>query len=90
MEVRSKPTPAVLNGVWFNQAHNPYSFKVLYGDGTAVSEADMEHINAVLWKNTVGFKWTQGDVLCLDNERAMHCRMSFEPPRSVVCAFSAC
>lgn len=91
LEVTSATMPATCNGCWFNQAHNPYSFsEVLFGDGTRVTEQEMEHINLVLWNCTVAFRWSPGDVLCLDNERAMHSRMSYDPPRQVVCAFSAC
>eukprot|EP00992_Anisonema_acinus_P003247 TRINITY_DN12663_c0_g1_i1.p2 TRINITY_DN12663_c0_g1~~TRINITY_DN12663_c0_g1_i1.p2 ORF type:complete len:132 (+),score=47.81 TRINITY_DN12663_c0_g1_i1:444-839(+) len=91
LHVMSAQRPAILphTGLWFNQAHNPFSFEPHYGDGTPVEAEVMEHLNATLWGCAVGFRWQRGDVLCLDNERALHARLSFEGPRRIVCAFGA-
>lgn len=56
----------------------------------------LEHLNAAMWHSTVAFQWTEGDVLCCDNERAMHARTSFEnfpqssgkPPRQILVGLS--
>lgn len=92
LEITSATLPATLQEAprtWFNQVNNPYSFQPLYGDGSAVDESVMEHVNTTMWRQTVAFRWSKGDVLCLDNELALHSRTSFEPPRKIVCAFSA-
>merc|ERR1719253_1001925 len=67
--------------IWFNQAHNFYSFTPRYSDGTELDEEVLSHLNAELWRHSVGFTWQQGDVLCIDNEVCTHARTSFEGPR---------
>jgi hypothetical protein len=76
---------------WWNQASNVFSFTPTFGDAdrTRVSEEELEHLNAVLWRKAVAFRWRKGDVLVVDNERAMHSRTSFTPPRKIVTSFSA-
>lgn len=76
---------------WWNQASNVFSFTPTFGDAarTQVSEEELEHLNAVLWEKAVAFRWRTGDVLVVDNERAMHARTSFTSPRKIVTSFSA-
>jgi alpha-ketoglutarate-dependent taurine dioxygenase len=37
----------------------------------------MERLRALQWKLAVAFAWRRGDVLCLDNLRCQHGRLSF-------------
>jgi hypothetical protein len=73
--------------IWLNQAHNFYSFTVRYADGKEIEEEILSHLNAELWRHSVGFTWQRGDVLCIDNEVCTHARTSFEGPRKNCAAF---
>lgn len=53
-------------------------------DGTQISDADMEHLRDVIWKNMVFFKWEKGDVTAIDNFSVGHGRMPYRGPRNVV------
>ena len=81
---------AFLHGAFWNQASNVYSFTPCWGDdeGTPIEEDVLEHLNAAMWHVARAFQWSVGDVMCVDNERAMHARTSFTGPRSIVVAFS--
>jgi hypothetical protein len=57
-----------------------------YGDGGVIEDADMAHVQEVLWGNAVRFAWRRGDVLALDNHLVAHGRMPFEGPRRILCA----
>jgi len=73
--------------IWFNQAHNFYSFTPCYMNGKQIEEDVLSHLTAELWRHSVAFTWQRGDVLCIDNEVCTHARMSFEGPRRHCAAF---
>eukprot|EP00928_Gymnodinium_smaydae_P017244 TRINITY_DN16595_c0_g3_i2.p1 TRINITY_DN16595_c0_g3~~TRINITY_DN16595_c0_g3_i2.p1 ORF type:complete len:1750 (-),score=255.28 TRINITY_DN16595_c0_g3_i2:53-5251(-) len=73
--------------IWFNQAHNFYSFIPRYVDGTELEEDVLSHLTAEFWRHSVAFTWDRGDVLCIDNEVCTHSRTSFEGPRKNAAAF---
>lgn len=59
---------------------------VLFGDGTALDEADLDRIRAAFDAHTFAFPWQAGDVLMLDNMALAHGRRSFEGARQVLVA----
>jgi len=54
---------------------------VFYGDGAVIEDADLRHLDAVTRKNTIKLAMKPGDVVFVDNYRAMHGRETFEGPR---------
>lgn len=80
--------PALIDGVFWNQASNVYSFEPCWGDGTPIEDEVLECLNAALWQVSVAFDWSVGDVLCIDNEQTAHGRMSFTGTRRVLVALS--
>ena len=69
-------------------AEDDHAMHCTYGDGTAISDADMDAVRDAIWKNMVFFKWRRGDVLVLDNDSVSHGRMPYQGPRSVAVAWS--
>lgn len=57
---------------------------VFYGDGSAIDRAVLEHVRAVIGKETLPHSWQEGDILVLDNLLAAHGRMPFSGPRKIV------
>lgn len=66
------------------ESHLPRN--VYYGDGSAISDADMAVIGGAYEECAVRFRWRQGDVLMLDNMLAAHARDPYEGPRKIVVA----
>ncbi|APR84543.1 Hypothetical protein A7982_09892 [Minicystis rosea] len=54
-----------------------------YGDGTPISDSDMDAVREAIWTNMVFFKWRKGDVLVIDNDAVAHGRMPYNGPRTV-------
>uniref|UniRef100_A0A7S0H8C6 TauD/TfdA-like domain-containing protein n=1 Tax=Hanusia phi TaxID=3032 RepID=A0A7S0H8C6_9CRYP len=54
---------------------------VFYGDGSQISKEDLKHIDEITKKNQVYVAMKQGDVVLIDNYRAMHGRNVFEGTR---------
>jgi alpha-ketoglutarate-dependent taurine dioxygenase len=54
-----------------------------YGDGSPISDAEMEAVREAIWKNLVAFPWKQGDVLAIDNRSVSHGRMPYSGPRAI-------
>ena len=80
---------AFVNGSFWNQASNVFSFVPCWGDdGAPIEENVLEHLNAAMWHSSRAFGWSRGDVMCVDNEIAMHARTSFAGSRQIVVAFS--
>ena len=50
-----------------------------YGDGSEIADDDIARIREVVWNNTVAVPLTKGLLMCVDNYRALHGRMSFTP-----------
>ena len=65
------------------------SMNMKFGDGTVIPDAYVKHIEEVIWKNMVIFKWKKGDVLALDNFSTSHGRLPYEGPREILVSWSA-
>jgi alpha-ketoglutarate-dependent taurine dioxygenase len=61
---------------------------VVYGDGSEIEVADLEHIRAVSREVEVAFSWQRGDVMVIDNVLSMHGRKPFSGKRRVVVAMA--
>jgi len=59
---------------------------VYYGDGSEISDAEMEHVGEIYEKNAVRFIWREGDIVSLDNMITAHARDSYVGPRKIVVA----
>ncbi|RPI82350.1 MAG: TauD/TfdA family dioxygenase [Planctomycetaceae bacterium] len=57
-----------------------------YGDGSKISDEEIEVVRNVLWNESVFFPWEHGDVLILDNYLTAHGRNSYEGPRRILVA----
>ena len=57
-----------------------------FGDGTSMTDAELDVVRQVMWDNAVIFPWEQGDMLVLDNILTAHGRMPFDGPRKVLVA----
>eukprot|EP00290_Baffinella_frigidus_P012284 CAMPEP_0180153590 /NCGR_PEP_ID=MMETSP0986-20121125/23619_1 /TAXON_ID=697907 /ORGANISM="non described non described, Strain CCMP2293" /LENGTH=425 /DNA_ID=CAMNT_0022101713 /DNA_START=23 /DNA_END=1300 /DNA_ORIENTATION=+ len=52
-----------------------------YGDGSIISDSDLDHVDEVTKKNMVYVTMKEGDVVLVDNYRTMHGRNVFEGTR---------
>ncbi len=59
---------------------------VYYGDGSEISDAEMDHVGEIYERNAVRFTWRVGDIVSLDNMLTAHGRDSFVGPRKIVVA----
>jgi alpha-ketoglutarate-dependent taurine dioxygenase len=59
-----------------------------FGDGTPISDADMDHVRDAIWKNMVFIPWRKGDVVAIDNFAVSHGRMPYQGPRTVAVAWA--
>ena len=59
------------------------------GDGDEISSEEVEAMHSAMWEVAVAFDWQAGDVLCIENERVMHGRVSFTGARRLACGFAA-
>jgi alpha-ketoglutarate-dependent taurine dioxygenase len=59
---------------------------VYYGDGTPITDEEMEEIGQAFERIAVRFQWQKGDMAMLDNMLTTHARDSFEGPRQIVVA----
>jgi hypothetical protein len=75
--IRKKTTPA-----------ERQPMHVTWADGTEIDDADMEHVRDVIWRNTVRFRWKEGDFVLIDNRRVAHGRMPYRGPRRVLVAWA--
>ncbi|WHX16330.1 amino acid adenylation domain-containing protein [Streptomyces malaysiensis subsp. malaysiensis] len=84
---------AFLNGLTMDPAVRDYltdvygpdglPFDTSAGDGTPVTAATVDGINAVYDRFTVGEPWQEGDVLLVDNIRTAHAREPYEGRRDI-------
>lgn len=59
---------------------------VVYGDGSPIEDAVMDHVGQLYHKLAVGFRWQQGDMVMLDNMLVAHSRAPFGGARKIVVA----
>lgn len=59
-----------------------------FGDGTEISEAEIEEIKTAYHKATVAFPWEKGDVLFLDNMLFSHGRNPYKGERKIIVSIS--
>lgn len=57
-----------------------------YGDGSTITDEDLDEVRKVLWDNAVISPWHAGDLLLLDNFMVAHGRMPYEGPRKILVA----
>ena len=54
-----------------------------FGDGTPISDADMEHVRDCIWNNLVAYRWQRGDMVAIDNFSVSHGRLPYRGDRRV-------
>jgi Taurine catabolism dioxygenase TauD, TfdA family len=59
-------------------------FNTYYGDGSEITEEEIEEIRAAYEKATVVFSWVKGDVLFLDNMLTAHGRSPYKGDRKII------
>ena len=65
------------------------SMNVLFGDGKAIPDSYMRHIEDVIWNNIVIFPWKKNDILAIDNFSTSHGRLPYEGKRRILVCWSA-
>jgi alpha-ketoglutarate-dependent taurine dioxygenase len=63
-------------------------YGAIYGDGTAISSADIDVVSQTIIDCTVPVTWEAGDVLLVDNRAVLHGRLPFSGERQVFVAFA--
>ncbi|HJT65157.1 MAG TPA: TauD/TfdA family dioxygenase [Pyrinomonadaceae bacterium] len=66
----------------YSERQLPY--QTYYGDGSELEDSTLELLRAAYRKETVSFRWQQGDILMLDNMLVAHGRNPFTGPRKIV------
>ncbi|BCJ76685.1 protein AmbC [Catellatospora sp. IY07-71] len=66
--------------------HDGLPFATSYGDGAALTEADVAEINSAYDRMTRRRPWARGDLLLVDNVMSSHGRDSFSGARDIVVA----
>lgn len=64
------------------------SMNLLFGDGTAIPDDYVSHVEDVIWKNLVIFPWKKNDILAIDNFSTSHGRLPYEGPRRIMVCWS--
>jgi len=54
-----------------------------YGDGTPITDEDLEAVRDVMWRHLVAFPWRRGDILAIDNHAVAHGRLPYTGERKV-------
>ncbi|WP_432741957.1 TauD/TfdA family dioxygenase [Streptomyces sp. JH002] len=60
-----------------------------YGDGTPISDADIEEINDAFGRSCVAAPWERGEVMVLDNVLASHGRLPYRGERKTLVTMTA-
>lgn len=64
------------------------SMNVLFGDGSAVPDSYVEHVQEIIWKNMVILPWKKNDVIAVDNFSTSHGRLPYEGEREILVCWS--
>ncbi len=64
------------------------SMHTMYGDGSEIPDADIEHVRDVVWKHMRIDAWQKGDVVAIDNASVAHGRLPYEGPREILVCWS--
>lgn len=70
----------------WNDSRNVGEKAVILGDGSPVDNDAIRAVARFMAEQEVAFRWSNGDILILDNTTVMHSRQSFKPPRRVLAA----
>ena len=60
-----------------------YPFNIKYGSGESVPYEVIQKLRGLAWETARSFKAEAGDLLVVDNYRAQHGRLGYEPPRKM-------
>lgn len=60
-------------------ADGPWPVHTKYGDGSEIEPEVLSEIRRAVWAASVAVPMTKGALLCVDNYRALHGRISFKP-----------
>jgi len=60
-------------------ADGPWPVHTKYGDGSEIEPEVLSEIRRAVWAASVAVPMTKGTLLCVDNYRALHGRISFKP-----------
>ncbi len=82
-------TAAIIPFKKFTNSPDEQSMNMKFGDGTVIPDEYVKHIEEVIWKNMVIFRWKKGDVLAIDNFCTSHGRLPYEGPREILVSWSA-
>lgn len=69
-------------------AEDDLPMNVTFGDGTPISDRDMERVRDAIWKNLVVYRWEQDDVVVLDNTAISHGRLPYRGKRTIAVAWA--
>ena len=76
--------PAVREALLAQFAPDELPRNALYGDGSPIEDAVVEHVREVYERAAVRFTWQVGDVLLIDNFLVSHGRERFRGPRRIL------
>jgi alpha-ketoglutarate-dependent taurine dioxygenase len=81
--------PQIRDGVLsaFKEEHLPNN--TYYGDGSPIAREELEELRDAYLKETIAFRWQQGDILLVDNMLTAHSRAAFSGPRQILVAMAA-
>ncbi len=65
------------------------SMHTTFRDGSPIPLGHVEHVQDLIWKNMVAFKWQKGDVIALDNFSTSHGRLPYKGPREILVSWSS-
>ena len=68
----------------WTDARNSGPRSVRFGGGEPLEGDDVAEVARIMQAHAVNIPWQHGDVMLLDNRRAMHARRPFTPPRRIL------
>jgi len=64
------------------------SMHTMYGDGSEIPDADIEHVRDIVWQHMQINAWQRGDVVAIDNASVSHGRLPYEGERQILVCWS--